>query len=167
MQNELCKLCACSVTFDSRKCLTFGDFGGRLNPMPQDDVVRIAQAVQAVTAAQIAELGDVSLETLVQLVSVVLQNSGGIAAPTVADGWRVHGADAASQANADMALTTNQAAARLGMSRPFLIKLCDQGDIPFHRVGRDRRILISDINDYLARRDAEKLRFKQSTLSLT
>lgn len=42
-------------------------------------------------------------------------------------------------------LTPSQAAARLGMSRTHLYKLLDRGEIPFHRVGRDRRIRMSDL----------------------
>lgn len=41
--------------------------------------------------------------------------------------------------------TPAQAAARLGMSRTHLYKLLDSGMIPFHRVGRDRRISGPDL----------------------
>jgi excisionase family DNA binding protein len=115
--------------------------------VPHEDHARIAQAVQALSSAQISELGGVSFDTLVQLVSVVL------------------GSQHSTDSSPDVPLTTNQAASRLGMSRPFLIKLLDQGDIPFHRIGRDRRILLGDVTDYLARRDAEKVRFMQAALS--
>lgn len=53
-------------------------------------------------------------------------------------------------------LTTNQAAGLLGFSRPHLVKLCDRGDIPFHLVGRDRRIRASDVALLLEQRAADR-----------
>lgn len=45
----------------------------------------------------------------------------------------------------DTALSPREAAERLGMSRTHLYKLLDRGDIPFHRVGRDRRISLREV----------------------
>ena len=53
-------------------------------------------------------------------------------------------------------VTPNQAASRLGMSRTHLYKLLDRGELPFHRVGRDRRIQISDIVEFEAKRQRDR-----------
>ncbi len=53
-------------------------------------------------------------------------------------------------------LTTVQAAAVLNVSRPFLIKLVEEGRIPYRTVGKHRRIRLEDVMSYKTTIDRER-----------
>lgn len=55
-------------------------------------------------------------------------------------------------------LTTQEAAALLNVSRPFVVKLIETEQLPCKMVGSHRRILLSDLLTYKQRIDSDRLR---------
>lgn len=59
-----------------------------------------------------------------------------------------------TSANQDM--TTQQAANCLGMSRQFFVRLLEKGEIPYHYVGKHRRVTVRDLITYRKQRDQRR-----------
>jgi excisionase family DNA binding protein len=53
-------------------------------------------------------------------------------------------------------LTTVEASKILGVSRQFLIKVLEKGEIPFHLVGTHRRMFVRDVLAYKSKRDTAR-----------
>jgi len=50
--------------------------------------------------------------------------------------------------------TTQEAADLLNVSRPHIVKLLENGALPFHKTGKHRRIRFADLMAYMAERQA-------------
>lgn len=50
-------------------------------------------------------------------------------------------------------LTTQEAAGMLSVSRPHLVKLLEEGALPFHKAGKHRRVRLADLMEFKAQRE--------------
>ena len=59
-------------------------------------------------------------------------------------------------AHADQRLTTQEAADLLGISRISFVNLLDAGEVDFKKIGRHRRVLLTDVLEYRQRRSERR-----------
>lgn len=114
-------------------------------------VTRLAGLLNAVRVGkqrQIVQIVDETgqrMELPATLADVMAQ-----AAALMAEGRRV-----SVVADDDM-MTTQRAAERLNVSRQYVVRLVDRGDLPAVKVGSHRRLRAADVEAYKAVRDAHR-----------
>ena len=119
------------------------------NRLPDEDERDSANQLRQILAAQMSEGSDeVHLQMVVdnKPTTVALHRS---LSDLLLELLRVVGAgDAVTLVPVHQQLTTQQAADILNVSRPYLIKLLEQGRIEHQKVGRHRRVLAHDVFAY-------------------
>jgi excisionase family DNA binding protein len=68
----------------------------------------------------------------------------------------LQGGKSVSIIQSEATLTTVEAANLLGVSRQFLVRVLDGGQIPHHKVGTHRRVYVRDLLKYKAERDGRR-----------
>lgn len=118
--------------------------------LPPNDLSELARLARAMTdggAARARLIGpDGSVIDLPEELHEVLRD----VAATLSQGLAI------SIAPHNTMLTTQEAADLLAVSRPTLVKLLEEGEIPFSIRGRHRRVLLRDVLDYQERTRRER-----------
>jgi excisionase family DNA binding protein len=114
----------------------------------RESAARVASAVGGRSRSFTLQLPDGSAVPLPRALVEVLQAS----ADEMAEGHAV------TVLPSEVSLTPAEAAKLLGLSRPFVVRLLDEGEIPSERLprSRHRRVLLSDVLMFQARRERRR-----------
>ncbi|WP_324188743.1 helix-turn-helix domain-containing protein [Nocardia flavorosea] len=119
----------------------------------KDEEVAVAAAIREVSATGAPAEQLAALQSLIDTLGPSdLREALRMVTDSVASGDGVHVAVFGDTATC----TPADAATRLGMSRTHLYKLLDKGVLPYHNVGRDRRLYVKDVFDFAAARDRDR-----------
>ncbi len=114
----------------------------------RESAAKVARAVRGRARSFTLQLPDGTSVPLPRALVEVLR----VSADEMADGHAV------TVLPSDVSLTPAEAAELLGLSRPFVVRLLDEGEIPSERLprSRHRRVLMSDLLAFQAKRERRK-----------
>lgn len=114
----------------------------------RESAAQVARAVGSRRSSLMLQLPDGTAVPLPRALVEVLRAS----ADELADGHAV------TVLPSEVALSPAEVAELLGLSRPFVVRLLDEGEIPSERLprSRHRRVLLSDVLAFQARRDRRR-----------
>lgn len=115
------------------------------DPAEVDELAALATLVERSQSAELLGSDGTRVALPAQILEVLLE---------VVRAMR--GGRAITVAPHELRLTTQQASELLGISRPTLVKLLEDGQIPFEQPGRHRRVRLQDLLDYRERRRRER-----------
>lgn len=113
----------------------------------------------AVAAKQLKAFADGSTGVYAHLFAGDIGEKEVVEIPSVALPFLVEALEALAAGNSvrvvpiHSELTTQEAANILNVSRPHLVKLLEQGALPFTMTGRHRRVKLADVIEFKAQRD--------------
>lgn len=118
------------------------------NKTERESAATVARAVQSRSKSVTLVLPDGTSLPLPRALVEVLRASAG----EMADGHAV------TVLPSEVALSPAEAADLLGLSRPFVVRLLDEGEIPSERLprSRHRRVLLSDVLAFQVRRERRR-----------
>ena len=93
----------------------------------------------AIGSSKTVDLPEAINELLEDALTLVSEGKGAIVVPESAE------------------LTTQQVADILNVSRPYVVKMLENDEIPFRKIGRHRRVLAADVLSYKANIDKKRL----------
>ena len=103
-------------------------------------ILKKKKAAKLVLNNQEVKLSPIVLEVLKKTLSYIAQGKSVVVTPKPNE------------------LTTQQAADFLRVSHPFLVKLLENEEIPFHKVGTHRRVRFEDLLNYKKRIDKRRVK---------
>jgi excisionase family DNA binding protein len=124
--------------------------------MPTSEDIRLAKQSGRVLAAQLGKPTSLRLVKDGQDSEVVVLPNSALRLFVDMLGHMARG-DAVMLVSVNAELTTQRAADLLNVSRPFLIRLLERNEIPYHMVGTHRRVRASDLMAYKERIDKQRM----------